>query len=222
MSGHRKKISDVVLHSNCTTAITASFDKTICIWNAQEGTKLNTLKTHSAEVTGLSMHPTGDYFISSSDDRHWGFADIESGTTLAYCTDAAVKSQLSCCECALVVVALCTRSTSQWARWCNAFRAFIVGFRWHVQRALGTCTLYFRCILFATTCTQALGLGNSWCISCCVGCSDWGFLNGSCYDCGVNTKLEERTRFAPSRQMENDCACAVTSNEFHTAVLCWK
>ena len=44
-------------------------------------------QTHSADVTGVSLQPTGEYFISTSDDRHYAFSSIETGQTLAYVFD---------------------------------------------------------------------------------------------------------------------------------------
>lgn len=37
------------------------------------------LKSHAAEVNGLSIHPTGDYVATASADSTWAFTDIESG-----------------------------------------------------------------------------------------------------------------------------------------------
>lgn len=40
------------------------------------------LRLHEGPVTGLSLHPTGDYVLSTSTDRHWAFSDIRSGQLL--------------------------------------------------------------------------------------------------------------------------------------------
>lgn len=37
------------------------------------------LSCHSGPVTGLSLHPTGDYLLSTSSDKHWAFSDIKTG-----------------------------------------------------------------------------------------------------------------------------------------------
>ncbi|TGZ38263.1 Pre-mRNA-processing factor 19 [Temnothorax longispinosus] len=38
--------------------------------------------SHDAPVTGLSLHPTGDYLLSSSLDQRWAFSDIRTGRLL--------------------------------------------------------------------------------------------------------------------------------------------
>jgi len=40
------------------------------------------LRAHEGPVTGLSLHPTGDYVLSTSTDQHWAFSDIRSGRLL--------------------------------------------------------------------------------------------------------------------------------------------
>jgi pre-mRNA-processing factor 19 len=74
--------------------ITASVDKTIKVWNLDLDRKGNlaakaeyTIKGHTAEVSGLSLHPTGDYVISTSYDSTWAFNDIESGKQLMRISD---------------------------------------------------------------------------------------------------------------------------------------
>ena len=40
------------------------------------------IRAHEGPVTGLSLHPTGDYVLSTSTDQHWAFSDIRSGRLL--------------------------------------------------------------------------------------------------------------------------------------------
>lgn len=40
-------------------------------------------------VTGISLHPTGEYAIASSADNSWTFLDIEHGATIASMRDPA-------------------------------------------------------------------------------------------------------------------------------------
>lgn len=46
-----------------------------------------TQKEHKAEVTGLSLHPSNDYFLSCSSDGHWGFNDIQKGNSISSRTE---------------------------------------------------------------------------------------------------------------------------------------
>lgn len=38
-------------------------------------------------MTGLSLHPTGDYVLSTSSDKHWAFSDIRTGRVLSKVLD---------------------------------------------------------------------------------------------------------------------------------------
>jgi len=40
------------------------------------------VRTHEGPVTGLSLHATGDYLLSSSTDGFWAFNDIQTGKVL--------------------------------------------------------------------------------------------------------------------------------------------
>lgn len=62
--------------------MTASPDTTIRVWNVGTSQTTLLLKAHDAPVTGLSLHPTGDYLLSSSLDQHWAFSDIRTGRLL--------------------------------------------------------------------------------------------------------------------------------------------
>lgn len=91
LKGHSKKITHVSWtgrseEAGHDMALTASADQTVKIWTA--GDKANsysavhTLSGHSAEVTGLCVHPTKDYVATASMDSTWAFHDLETGTTL--------------------------------------------------------------------------------------------------------------------------------------------
>jgi pre-mRNA-processing factor 19 len=62
--------------------ITASPDTTIRVWNVPTSQTTQMLRAHEGSVTGLSLHPTGDYVLSTSTDQHWAFSDIRSGRLL--------------------------------------------------------------------------------------------------------------------------------------------
>lgn len=47
------------------------------------------LSCHTGPVTGLSLHPTGDYVLSTSSDKHWAFSDIRTGRLLTKEIDTA-------------------------------------------------------------------------------------------------------------------------------------
>lgn len=70
--------------------ISASSDATIRVWSVGGGAhQIQMLKIHEASITGISLHPLGDYLLSCSMDEHWAFADIRTGKVLLRVSSAA-------------------------------------------------------------------------------------------------------------------------------------
>lgn len=87
--GHTKKITQVIYHPEEETCITASADSTIRIWSVPVSQQVQFLKIHESSVTGISLHPLGDYLLSCSLDDHWAFSDIRTGKILLRVSSAA-------------------------------------------------------------------------------------------------------------------------------------
>ena len=51
---------------------------TVRIWPLAGGAG-TTVKAHKAEVTGISLHATGDYILSVSKDKSWALSEIRNG-----------------------------------------------------------------------------------------------------------------------------------------------
>jgi pre-mRNA-processing factor 19 len=62
--------------------VSASPDATIRVWDVPSGEMRVLLRAHSGPITGLSLHATGDYVLSTSSDEHWAFSDIRAGRLL--------------------------------------------------------------------------------------------------------------------------------------------
>ncbi|KAG0289244.1 Pre-mRNA-processing factor 19, partial [Dissophora globulifera] len=90
LKGHSKKITHVAWtgrseEAGQDMALTASADHTVKIWTADKSYgyhAAHTLSGHTAEVTGLCVHPTKDYVATASLDSSWAFHDLETGSTL--------------------------------------------------------------------------------------------------------------------------------------------
>lgn len=50
---------------------TASPDSTIRVWGVQTAQCAQIIRAHDSPVTGISLHATGDYLLSSSVDMVW-------------------------------------------------------------------------------------------------------------------------------------------------------
>jgi pre-mRNA-processing factor 19 len=98
LSGHSKKITEVLWHPEQDVLFSSSHDKTAKIWaGSDSGYKLvHTIKAHNAEVTGLSLHATGAYLATSSADFSWAFTDIATGNCLQKVANAKSEAGLEC------------------------------------------------------------------------------------------------------------------------------
>ncbi|XP_075250536.1 pre-mRNA-processing factor 19-like [Convolutriloba macropyga] len=97
LKGHTKKVSHAVYHTSRDVAFTASADCTVATWNVPEASCSNVIKAHALPVTGLSLHATGDYILSCSEDKHWAFSDINSGQVISKVSESGDHT-LTCAQ----------------------------------------------------------------------------------------------------------------------------
>ena len=100
MKGHSKKVNRVIYHPSEDTVLTGSHDSTIRIWNVPTSQSLKIMRVHQAPVTGLSLHATGDYVLSTSIDQSWAFSDVREGRLITKVTSAAGDDKGSALTCA--------------------------------------------------------------------------------------------------------------------------
>jgi pre-mRNA-processing factor 19 len=98
LRGHTKKVTSVVYHNKEDVAITASPDATVRVWSIHNGSCSTVIKAHDGPVTGVSLHATGDYVLSSSTDEYWAFSDIRTGQVISKANDPAASSALTCAQ----------------------------------------------------------------------------------------------------------------------------
>jgi pre-mRNA-processing factor 19 len=84
LSGHTKRVNDVLFHPSGEVVLSCSQDKTARIWRSSTSgyTNSHVVKVHTEDVTAISLHATGDYLATASLDRSWGFHDINTGACL--------------------------------------------------------------------------------------------------------------------------------------------
>uniref|UniRef100_A0A8C2XYE7 Pre-mRNA-processing factor 19 n=1 Tax=Capra hircus TaxID=9925 RepID=A0A8C2XYE7_CAPHI len=98
LKGHTKKVTSVVFHPSQELVFSASPDATIRIWSVPNASCVQVVRAHESAVTGLSLHATGDYLLSSSDDQYWAFSDIQTGRVLTKVTDETSGCSLTCAQ----------------------------------------------------------------------------------------------------------------------------
>uniref|UniRef100_A0A8C9QYN2 Pre-mRNA-processing factor 19 n=1 Tax=Scleropages formosus TaxID=113540 RepID=A0A8C9QYN2_SCLFO len=98
LKGHAKKVTSVIYHPSQSVVFSASPDSTIRVWSVSGGNCAQVIRAHEAGVTGLSLHATGDYLLSSSEDQFWAFSDIQTGRVLTKVTDETAGCALTCAQ----------------------------------------------------------------------------------------------------------------------------
>lgn len=91
--GHSKKINCVAFHPTKDVILSASQDATARIWACGDSAELKSyecgsvVRKHRAEVTDLSVHPLGDYFVTSSLDKSWALHELATGRCVRHVKD---------------------------------------------------------------------------------------------------------------------------------------
>eukprot|EP01113_Clastostelium_recurvatum_P037840 TRINITY_DN5573_c0_g1_i2.p1 TRINITY_DN5573_c0_g1~~TRINITY_DN5573_c0_g1_i2.p1 ORF type:complete len:500 (+),score=118.50 TRINITY_DN5573_c0_g1_i2:135-1634(+) len=103
LTGHSKKINKVQFASSSADILilSASQDRTARIWHGKEEGEVSAghvFRAHNDDVTSVSFHPLGDYFVSASLDKTWAFHDVHSGRTLRRVEDQQIHSGYHSCE----------------------------------------------------------------------------------------------------------------------------
>lgn len=98
LAGHSKRVNEVVVHPSEPLLFSASQDRTVRVWGGageEPYAASHVIRSHSDDVVGISLHATGDYIASASNDKSWAFHDIHTGATLTKTEDPTVKAGFS-------------------------------------------------------------------------------------------------------------------------------
>jgi dipeptidyl aminopeptidase/acylaminoacyl peptidase len=80
--GHASRVTSIAWSPNGEYLASASFDKTVHIWNGANGSNLLTYRGHAGRVNALAWSPDNKYIASASDDRTVHLWDVLSGKNL--------------------------------------------------------------------------------------------------------------------------------------------
>ncbi|MEZ2315169.1 MAG: WD40 repeat domain-containing protein, partial [Microcoleus sp.] len=89
LAGHTHFVNAVAIAPDGKTAISASFDQTLKIWDIDSGRELRTLTDHTSGVSAVAIAPNGKTAVSASADKTLKIWDTDSGTELRTLTGHA-------------------------------------------------------------------------------------------------------------------------------------
>jgi pre-mRNA-processing factor 19 len=94
LQGHSKKVNAVAFHPTKDVVLSASADCTVRVWDCTGDnnwkapyTCAHVIRKHKGEVTDLSLHPLGDYFLTSSLDNSWALHELMTGRCVRHVKD---------------------------------------------------------------------------------------------------------------------------------------
>jgi WD40 repeat protein len=82
LEGHSSVVHSVAFSHDSTRLASASYDRTVKIWDASSGTCLQTLEGHSNWVTSVAFSHDSTRLVSASDDNTVKIWDASSGVCL--------------------------------------------------------------------------------------------------------------------------------------------
>jgi len=94
LEGHSASVTGVAVTADGKRAVSASFDRTLKVWDLKTGSTLRTLEGHAGAVYGVAVAADGKRAISASYDKTLKVWDLESGLVLATFT---ADASLYCC-----------------------------------------------------------------------------------------------------------------------------
>ena len=82
LEGHTGPVFGVAMSRDGRLAVSASYDKTLKVWDVESGRELRTLEGHTSFVYGVALSGDGRLAVSASSDKTLKVWDVESGREL--------------------------------------------------------------------------------------------------------------------------------------------
>lgn len=82
LKGHRSTVSRVTFTADGRTCLSASHDRTICLWETQTWTMKQQLTGHESPISELAISPRGDLAVTADESGILRLWDVQSGREL--------------------------------------------------------------------------------------------------------------------------------------------
>jgi hypothetical protein len=94
LEGHTTGVNGMALSADGRRAVSASWDKTLKVWEVQTGRELRTLEGHTHAVNGVALSADGRRAVSASFDNTLKMWEVETGEAIATFT---CDGTVNCC-----------------------------------------------------------------------------------------------------------------------------
>jgi WD40 repeat protein len=82
LKGHRSTVSRIAFTADKRTCISASHDRTICLWDTKTWTLKQQLTGHESPIAALAISPRGDLTVTGDESGTLRLWDVQSGREL--------------------------------------------------------------------------------------------------------------------------------------------
>lgn len=82
LKGHRSTVSRIAVTADGRTCVSASHDRTICLWDTRTWTLKQQLTGHESAISALAISPGGDLAVTGDDSGTLRLWDVQSGREL--------------------------------------------------------------------------------------------------------------------------------------------
>jgi WD40 repeat protein len=83
LEGHTGLVTSVAVMPDGRRAVSASYDRTLRLWDVESGRTIRMLEGHTALVTSVAVTPDGCHAVSASEDRTLRLWDLGTGQKTA-------------------------------------------------------------------------------------------------------------------------------------------